>query len=315
VSAAGAEQVIVVTSDVAVVRPHALRARAVEPRARLAEYLAGAEASSARDALTALFDRFSGVYQIQPTHNAVGLFDGDGSYDERSDRTHSLSELTDRGYEDAYRQFVEPIVGAGGERIVTNRRAAVHAASLAHRGRRRRAFRSTAVDPERRPRSTDLEGRSRLSGSSRQARPAERVSRRGLASPHYAGDAALVYDRGKMSRPTILIRAKEIKWAFRWTSDVERKLGGGRSLCVLYEDLRIEDIGAGRGASCAGCCGPRLAALLFAERDAQARSAAHECAGAELLFRKEKAVFGRPEGTLGQGVFFGAARVPQGVAE
>jgi len=39
-------------------------------------------------------------------------------YDERSDRTHSLSELTDRGYEDAYRQFIEPIVGAGGERIV-----------------------------------------------------------------------------------------------------------------------------------------------------------------------------------------------------
>jgi len=48
-----------------------------------------------------------------------------------------------------------------------------------------------------------------------------------------------------MSRPTILIRAKEIKWAFRWTSDVERKLRSEVArLCVLYEDLRIEDIGA-----------------------------------------------------------------------
>jgi len=117
VSAAGAEQVIVVTSDVAVDRPHALRARAVEPRARLAEYLAGAEASSARDALTALFDRFSGVFQIQPTHNAVGLFDGDGSYDERSDRRQTLRELVELGAEDAQRQFIDPVLGASGDEM------------------------------------------------------------------------------------------------------------------------------------------------------------------------------------------------------
>jgi hypothetical protein len=117
VSAAGAEQVIVVTSDVAIDRPHALRARAVEPRARLAEYLAGAEASAARDALTALFDRFSGVYQIQPTHNAVGLFDGDGSYDERSDRRQTLRELVELGVEDAQRQFIDPVLGASGDEL------------------------------------------------------------------------------------------------------------------------------------------------------------------------------------------------------
>ena len=50
VSAAGVEQVIVVTSDVALDRPHTLGARLVDPRARLAEQLAGAEASAARDA-------------------------------------------------------------------------------------------------------------------------------------------------------------------------------------------------------------------------------------------------------------------------
>jgi hypothetical protein len=117
VSAAGVEQVILVTSDVALARPHGLGARLVEPRARLAEYIAGAEASAARDGLTALFDRFSGVFQIQPVHNAVGLFDFGGSYDERSDRRQSLAELVELGYEDAYRQFIEPVVGASGDEL------------------------------------------------------------------------------------------------------------------------------------------------------------------------------------------------------
>ena len=30
---------------------------------------------------------------------------------------HTLGELVDRGYEDAYRQFIEPVVGASGDRI------------------------------------------------------------------------------------------------------------------------------------------------------------------------------------------------------
>jgi hypothetical protein len=40
-------------------------------------------------------------------------------FDERSDRPYSVAELVDRGYEDAYRQFIEPVVGASGERIET----------------------------------------------------------------------------------------------------------------------------------------------------------------------------------------------------
>jgi hypothetical protein len=117
VSAVGIEQVILVTSDVALARPHGLGARLVDPRARLAEFLAGAEASAARDGLTALFDRFSGVFQVQPTHNALGLFDFSGSYDERSDRRQTIAELVDLGYEDAYRQFIEPVVGASGDEL------------------------------------------------------------------------------------------------------------------------------------------------------------------------------------------------------
>ena len=50
-------------------------------------------------------------------HNPVGPLDFGGVYDEHSDRMLPLAELIDRGYGDAYRQFIEPIVGAGGERI------------------------------------------------------------------------------------------------------------------------------------------------------------------------------------------------------
>jgi hypothetical protein len=117
VSAAGAEQVILVSADAPLERAHALSARQVDPRALLADYLAGEETASTRDALTALFDRFSGVFQIQPTHNPIGPFAFAGAYDERSDRVQPLKELMDRGYEDAYRQFIEPVVGASGEQL------------------------------------------------------------------------------------------------------------------------------------------------------------------------------------------------------
>ena len=35
--------------------------------------------------------------------------------DEASDRLRSLQELQQQGYEEAYHQFIEPIVGASGE--------------------------------------------------------------------------------------------------------------------------------------------------------------------------------------------------------
>ena len=117
VSAAGAEQVIVVSADAPLDRAHALSARLMDPRAALADYLAGAETAAARDAVTALFDRFSGVFQVQPLHNPIGAFAFGGAYDERSDRRQTLKELMERGYEDAYRQFIEPVIGASGEQL------------------------------------------------------------------------------------------------------------------------------------------------------------------------------------------------------
>jgi hypothetical protein len=61
--------------------------------------------------------RFDSVYLIRPHHNPVGGFDVGGAYDEASDRQHGLEELMDGAYEDAYQQFIEPVVGASGEQI------------------------------------------------------------------------------------------------------------------------------------------------------------------------------------------------------
>ena len=71
------------------------------------------------DAVEHAAGRFRGLYVVRPPHNPVGPLDFSGVYDERSDRHFSLGELVDRGYEDAYHQFIEPVVAASGERIVT----------------------------------------------------------------------------------------------------------------------------------------------------------------------------------------------------
>ena len=57
------------------------------------------------------------IFTIQPAHNPIGPFDFAGGFDDRSDRVHPLTELMTRGYEDAYHQFIEPVVGASGDRV------------------------------------------------------------------------------------------------------------------------------------------------------------------------------------------------------
>ena len=69
------------------------------------------------DALQFAAIRVPRVFTIQAEHNPIGPFDFAGEYDDRSDRVQPLPELLNRGYEDAYRQFIEPVVGASGERV------------------------------------------------------------------------------------------------------------------------------------------------------------------------------------------------------
>jgi hypothetical protein len=119
VAAAGAEQVILLSAAPVPARPHELSSGRGDLRGRAAEQLGAFESAALRDAMVLAAARFSGVYVIRPAHNPLGPLDFDGAYDERSDRRFALAELVDRGYEDAYRQFIDPVVGASGERMET----------------------------------------------------------------------------------------------------------------------------------------------------------------------------------------------------
>ena len=112
---AGAEQVIVVSASPASGKPHEQSGGRADLRGRASEQLAAFEAAALRDALELFAGRFASIYVVRPDHQPLAPLDFGGFYDERSDRLQTLSELVDRGYEDAYRQFIDPIVGAGAE--------------------------------------------------------------------------------------------------------------------------------------------------------------------------------------------------------
>ncbi len=113
---AGVEQVIVVSAFPELDGPHRLTVPRSDWRGRVSDYLAGAEAASLRPA-SAATGAFSGVYLIRPAYNPLGPLDVGGTHDQRSDRVMTVSELVDRGYQDAYREFIDPVVGASGERL------------------------------------------------------------------------------------------------------------------------------------------------------------------------------------------------------
>jgi hypothetical protein len=117
---AGARQVIVVGADAPAVAPHGLEARRLTPRARMGESVAAQEVAALRDALVGHSTRFQGCFLIRPAHNPIGPLDFAGAFDHRSDRPCLLAELLSRGYEDAHRQFVDPIVGASGEALAAS---------------------------------------------------------------------------------------------------------------------------------------------------------------------------------------------------
>lgn len=116
-AAAGAEQVIVVAATPEPPGPHELRPPRLDGLGRVGEQIAAAETAALSDAIRHLHHRFQGVYVIRPSHNPIRPLDLTGAYDEHSDRVQPLEELMERGYEDTYRQFIEPLLGASGERI------------------------------------------------------------------------------------------------------------------------------------------------------------------------------------------------------
>ncbi len=111
----GVEQIVLVSAAPEAPGPHALAHPRLDGRGRLGEYLQSAEAAVVRDATTTT----AGVriFTIHPAHNPIGPFDFAGGYDDRSRRRQPLTELLTLGYEDAYHQFIEPIVAASGERV------------------------------------------------------------------------------------------------------------------------------------------------------------------------------------------------------
>jgi hypothetical protein len=113
----GVEQVVLVSAAPETPGPHALASPRLDGRGRLGEYLQSTEAAIVRDATTTT----AGVriFTVRPAHNPIGPFDFAGGYDDRSQRPQGLGELMSRGYEDAYHQFIEPVVGASGERVGT----------------------------------------------------------------------------------------------------------------------------------------------------------------------------------------------------
>lgn len=111
----GVEQVIVVSASAPALAAHRLSSPAFDPRARLGEALDAAESAACTEALQIAALRFDGVFVIRPAHNVAGPFDFADARDEASDRDRSLRDLQQQGYEEAYHQFVEPVVGASGE--------------------------------------------------------------------------------------------------------------------------------------------------------------------------------------------------------
>jgi len=117
-AAAGVAQVIVASAVAAVTVPHRLRAPRLDIRSRVGEFITAAETASLHDAADLARLRFDSFYVICPSHNPVGPFDATGAYDQASDRRHSTQELMEQAYEDAYHQFIEPVVGGSGEHLV-----------------------------------------------------------------------------------------------------------------------------------------------------------------------------------------------------
>lgn len=116
-TALGVEQAVVVSAAPEPGGAHALAAPRLDVRGRLGDYLQSSEAAAIRDAVRAAGTRMKRLFVIRPSHNPIRPFDFAGGFDDRSDRPMRLDELLNRGYEDAYHQFIEPVIAASGDRV------------------------------------------------------------------------------------------------------------------------------------------------------------------------------------------------------
>lgn len=121
-AAAGMEQALIVTAAPEPTGAHALTPPRLDPRSRASDWLAAQEAAAVRDAVRFAQAHFHAVFVIRPTHNPLTPLDTDGAEDVGSDRTVAPADLLTRGYEDAHRLFIEPALGAAGERVVVDAR-------------------------------------------------------------------------------------------------------------------------------------------------------------------------------------------------
>ncbi|HUF49022.1 MAG TPA: patatin-like phospholipase family protein [Vicinamibacterales bacterium] len=108
----GVEQVILVSAAPSPAGPHALRRPPGTLRGRIGALVRSIETAALDDAWRAALARLEAVFVIRPDHNPIGPFDFAGVYDEGADRERPATELLLMGYEDAYRQLVEPIAEA-----------------------------------------------------------------------------------------------------------------------------------------------------------------------------------------------------------
>lgn len=118
-AAAGAEQAIIVTAAPPPAGPHQLRSVAADIAGQTGEVLRGIETAALDEATRVAQARFAACFVIRPAYNPIGPFDFGGVDDDASDRRMTLAELMERGYQDAYHQFIEPVVAASGEKMGT----------------------------------------------------------------------------------------------------------------------------------------------------------------------------------------------------
>jgi hypothetical protein len=112
--AVGAEQIVLVSAAPPPSGPHSLKPRPLDLRGRVGAFLRSAETAACDTAWARAASVTDRVFLVRPVHNPIGPFDFGGVYDDASDRHRQMTDLVRQGYEDAYQQFIGPVV-AGGE--------------------------------------------------------------------------------------------------------------------------------------------------------------------------------------------------------